>query len=572
MNKELKREEKILALAIVGLLWFCFSAIRHPVPYDNVLSRWDLTKAIVYQGTFKIDAYHENTNDKSVFEGHYFTDKAPGGALVGAIILYGWEGFKRVTGYRAPEALDLYIVRIFTVSLGSALAGMLLYLFGWRMGLDPFQATLLAIIYGLGTLVFPYSTMFYGNQLAAACAFGGFYVGDRAVTGGREWRTTARLFGSGLLTGLAAIIEFPAGLIALLVSGYLAVVLPRKSSYLWFLSGTLPAAGFLMMYNYCCYGNPVKLSYAYKYGQHFVDIHTQGFMGVARFSPAAFWGITFSSAKGLFYLSPVLLLGLVGLAGLIKAAGRKRYGVFFLLCFCGYILFNASFVDWPAGWTFGPRHIVPMVPYLSLGAVGLFAADSTFLSKTAKKTMFSLFLGLGSVSVLFSFLAVITNPHIPTGFSNVVTDFLVPLLRVGYLSSNVMLMLALSEAKAHIVWLLLVGLGLFLLFRKAYTVAYLGAQRSFSGAQGRGEGLSPLKPSFLIIAFTLMIYGAITLLSRGETGCEQRKNMALVLIHNEFYTAAARELQQYLQWCPATQDDTMLYLFCQKNSHAGVGR
>ena len=44
----------------------------------NQNSRFDLLRAIVEQHTLQIDAYHENTQDKAHFQGHYYSDKAPG--------------------------------------------------------------------------------------------------------------------------------------------------------------------------------------------------------------------------------------------------------------------------------------------------------------------------------------------------------------------------------------------------------------------------------------------------------------------------------------------------------------
>ena len=44
----------------------------------NQDSRLDLLHALVVQKSFAIDAYHENTGDKSINNGHYYSDKAPG--------------------------------------------------------------------------------------------------------------------------------------------------------------------------------------------------------------------------------------------------------------------------------------------------------------------------------------------------------------------------------------------------------------------------------------------------------------------------------------------------------------
>src|SRR3954468_11809784 len=44
----------------------------------NQNSRFDLLRSIVERHTIQIDAYHENTQDKAHFQGHYYSDKAPG--------------------------------------------------------------------------------------------------------------------------------------------------------------------------------------------------------------------------------------------------------------------------------------------------------------------------------------------------------------------------------------------------------------------------------------------------------------------------------------------------------------
>src|SRR5579859_3657202 len=44
----------------------------------NQNSRFDLLRAIIERHTLQIDAYHENTEDKAHFKGHYYSDKAPG--------------------------------------------------------------------------------------------------------------------------------------------------------------------------------------------------------------------------------------------------------------------------------------------------------------------------------------------------------------------------------------------------------------------------------------------------------------------------------------------------------------
>src|SRR4026208_2023995 len=65
------------AILIFCLLMFCYSYV-HQRPGWNQNSRLDLLHAIFVHKTLKIDAYHENTGDKSIHNGHYYSDKAPG--------------------------------------------------------------------------------------------------------------------------------------------------------------------------------------------------------------------------------------------------------------------------------------------------------------------------------------------------------------------------------------------------------------------------------------------------------------------------------------------------------------
>src|SRR3954453_19518467 len=44
----------------------------------NQNSRFDLLRAMVERHTLTIDAYHQNTQDKAHFRGHYYSDNAPG--------------------------------------------------------------------------------------------------------------------------------------------------------------------------------------------------------------------------------------------------------------------------------------------------------------------------------------------------------------------------------------------------------------------------------------------------------------------------------------------------------------
>ena len=72
---------RIRALLIFGVIFFSYAYFYEGAGW-NQNSRFDLVRAMVEQGTLRIDAYHENTDDKAFANGHYYSDKAPGLALL----------------------------------------------------------------------------------------------------------------------------------------------------------------------------------------------------------------------------------------------------------------------------------------------------------------------------------------------------------------------------------------------------------------------------------------------------------------------------------------------------------
>src|SRR5215468_642838 len=64
----------------------------------NQNSRFDLLRAIVERHTLTIDAYHENTEDKAHFQGHYYSDKAPGGVFLAVPVAIVAHPAMRIAG------------------------------------------------------------------------------------------------------------------------------------------------------------------------------------------------------------------------------------------------------------------------------------------------------------------------------------------------------------------------------------------------------------------------------------------------------------------------------------------
>jgi hypothetical protein len=83
----------LMAERRVTLLIFITLALAYAFVFPrwldwNANARFDLSAAIVEQGTLTIDAYGQNTGDYALFNGHRYIDKAPGLSFVGVPVYF----------------------------------------------------------------------------------------------------------------------------------------------------------------------------------------------------------------------------------------------------------------------------------------------------------------------------------------------------------------------------------------------------------------------------------------------------------------------------------------------------
>src|SRR6266446_6445397 len=70
-------------LAVFAMALLCYVYFLPRWADWNQSSRFDLVVALVDDHTFQIDKYVANTGDYALYDGHHFSDKAPGMALLG---------------------------------------------------------------------------------------------------------------------------------------------------------------------------------------------------------------------------------------------------------------------------------------------------------------------------------------------------------------------------------------------------------------------------------------------------------------------------------------------------------
>jgi hypothetical protein len=387
------RRERQNAVLIFVVLLSCYVYFFPRWADPNQNSRLDMVVAVVEDGTFQIDDYVENTVDYAKVGEHYYSDKAPGAALLGVPVYAGLKLFldlpvmdtvmeklaanealaatlrEEGTGlleHKVRFAIAQVVLAIVTAALPTALTGALMYRLLARFTSWPWPRLGVALGYGLLTPAFAYAGAFYGHQLSAACLFGAFYL----VFAGKRPLPTGSLLAVGLLLGYSVVSEYPSTLVMGILFLYTVYRLSAWRRIAWvILPGALIAAGW-MTYNTVIFGSPLELGYSYS--ELWGEQHHTGFMSLTAPHWDAIWGITFSPFRGLFVLSPLLLLAVPGFVLWHRSGEHRPEFWVTLLSVLAMFLFNASSIMWWGGFTVGPRYLLPMLPLIMLPVVFIF--------------------------------------------------------------------------------------------------------------------------------------------------------------------------------------------------------
>lgn len=371
----------------------------------NQNAHFDLTRALVERQTLHIDGYHGNTGDVSwVRHGaawHVYANKPPGVSFLAAIPYAAVYAIERALDLPAGSWLwmtvNAWIVTVLTCGLAGAFIPVVLYRYGRRHA-SPLAALGVALAAAFGTILFPYATMLFAHVPSALFLLLAFvWLDERPLL-------------AGACAGVAGACYY------LCIPAALVLLLGARRSALRFALGGLPFAVLLAIYQYVCFGSPFRTSL--EVSEPFTE---EGLLLGVFGTPSlhALWGLTFSEYRGLFVVSPLLLLSFAGMVVMWRHRALRRELAMIAAIVVLFLAVVSSFNGWHGGWAFGPRYVAPMIPLL---AVPLLFVRARILG-----------IVLGTVSFALQLMATAIDPTPPTAITRPIRDFY---LRAGETSLN----------------------------------------------------------------------------------------------------------------------------------------
>lgn len=361
-----------------------------------------MTQNLVERGTLSTEAWPEaGLWGRS---GRFYPAFGIGQSLLAVPFYLLGRGVVAGLGLRPEEGRAILVY--FTTWLNpwlTALTCGLLFLWLRHLGFGRRVAGLSVVFYGLGTLAWPYAKTFLSEpaQALSLLAAAGLLAcrGEGWDSSRHKW---SRVWGAGGLYGLSLlvrpfhIIALPAFLVYLGIAGCGA---RKGGASSWgkgrweafgpFLAFLLPVAltvAWLLGYNWYRFGDWREFGY----GPHATYAFRPARLG------EGLYGLFLSPGKGLVFYSPIVLLALAGWGPFRRR--RPAEAAFIASLWFVEVLFFAARSWWWGNWCWGPRYLVPLLPFafpLVAAAWEAFPTRALRLTAAGLMTLSLLAQGLG---------------------------------------------------------------------------------------------------------------------------------------------------------------------------------
>jgi len=426
------------ARAIVRARLFVGIALTYAYFYQggdpNQVTRVLLARALVERHAPDITPDQRLTVDKAIVGSRVYADKAPGVSFALAPIVALLDGADRVfhvdTASRGARRARMHVLVVAIAGTAGVVAARLVFRTLLLFGVSRRVASLTTFAYAFGTLAFPFSTVLFSHQIAAALSIACFHLYARARVAARapSLRAAAAF---GAIAGAAVVVEYPTAIIVGIVGAAFALHALRTRSTARAAAGVAIGAAFPLAihaaYLGWAFGSPFDLAYKHVVDPVFLSHTSTGLLGVRAPTGEALRGALVSPFRGLFFFCPVLTLMFAGFAGWLADRAARAEAIVASAVVVAATWFCTSYYAWHGDLSLGPRHIVPALPFFVL-PIAFFARRGR-----AAAALVAL-LAIASAAIVFASTAVLVQ--LPTGEPNPLYDIVWPALARGEVAIN----------------------------------------------------------------------------------------------------------------------------------------
>jgi len=260
----------------------------------------------------------------------------------------------------STDEANAYYFSAFCVSflnyMVHALCAFILFKIALLLGAVKKQAYLVSIFFGLTSYSFVFAQSTYEHHFEMFFILLSVYFAQKKDTNH-----------AGLLSGLMLSLGLVFRTTSILAVPAILLLQKNNNERLKVLMSLTIGVAFVLLYNYYRFGNPLETGYSLAWSlAHSDKFDFWSFSGF----PEAFLGFLFSPGKGLIFFSTTIVIALFG----IKTFWKKQRVIFYaiLLISAAYlIIFSLNFAWHGSIWSYGPRYILPIIPFLYLPIIYL---------------------------------------------------------------------------------------------------------------------------------------------------------------------------------------------------------
>jgi hypothetical protein len=232
--------------------------------------------------------------------------------------------------------------------------------------------------------------------------------------------------------------EYHGFFLSAVLAVYGLLVFWRPKQLLSYGLGAAVPMAVVAFYQWKAFGSPLTPGHKFVENPLWAAEHQRGLYGVILPSWKAIGSLSFDPGYGFFGMSPFMLFGLLAILVFIAApqgqgrAQRVQLGstVAWFIAMLALWVAMCGAMEWRAGWTLGARRAGAAPPFFALGAVLLFERISARWPR-ARNSMRGVALGTALVGIASLGLVGIVYNTLPEDISRPITQFALPLVRVG---------------------------------------------------------------------------------------------------------------------------------------------